>query len=105
MIPLPFKTCTLGSAYRGSEVLLVPTFCVYTLSNRRPFALLDTSTMQNHTDGLALARPRAALLSSLLTPLRVIGALVLRDVRARFSRSQLGYLWAVAEPLRYVAFM
>jgi capsular polysaccharide transport system permease protein len=33
---------------------------------------------------------------------RVIGALILREMRVRFGRSQLGYLWAVAEPLAYV---
>src|SRR5262245_48251372 len=41
----------------------------------------------------------------LTTQLRVIGALVLRDTRTRYGRSQLGYLWAIAEPLTYVAFM
>lgn len=34
---------------------------------------------------------------------RVVGALILREMRVRFGRSQLGYLWAVAEPLAYVA--
>jgi capsular polysaccharide transport system permease protein len=33
---------------------------------------------------------------------RVIGALILRETRARFGRSQLGYLWAIAEPLFYI---
>jgi capsular polysaccharide transport system permease protein len=45
------------------------------------------------------------LRSALVTQLRVVGALMLRDVRARFGRSQLGYLWALAEPLSYVIFM
>jgi capsular polysaccharide transport system permease protein len=40
--------------------------------------------------------------SALVVQLRVIGALVLRETRARFGRSQLGYLWAIAEPLSYV---
>lgn len=33
---------------------------------------------------------------------RVVGALILREMRVRFGRSQLGYLWAIAEPLAYV---
>ena len=40
--------------------------------------------------------------SALVVQLRVIGALVLRETRSRFGRSQLGYLWAIAEPLSYV---
>jgi capsular polysaccharide transport system permease protein len=34
---------------------------------------------------------------------RVVGALILREMRVRFGRSQLGYLWAVTEPVGYVA--
>jgi len=33
---------------------------------------------------------------------RVLGALVLREMRARYGRSQIGYLWALLEPLGYV---
>ena len=40
---------------------------------------------------------------ALLCQARVVGALILREMRVRFGRSQLGYLWAVAEPLAYVA--
>lgn len=43
--------------------------------------------------------------SALIIQLRVIGALVLRETRSRFGRSQLGYLWAIAEPLGYVIVM
>src|SRR5262245_52038782 len=39
------------------------------------------------------------------TQLRVVGALILRDTRTRHGRSALGYLWAIAEPLSYVALM
>lgn len=39
---------------------------------------------------------------ALTCQIRVIGALILREMRVRFGRSQLGYLWAVAEPLGYV---
>lgn len=34
---------------------------------------------------------------------RVIGALVLREVQTRFGRSNIGYLWAFAEPLTLLA--
>ena len=50
-------------------------------------------------------RLRTTLRNALVTQFRVIGALILRDTRTRFGRSQLGYLWAIAEPLSYVAFM
>jgi len=40
---------------------------------------------------------------ALMCQVRVVGALILREMRVRFGRSQLGYLWAVAEPLAYVA--
>ena len=33
---------------------------------------------------------------------RVVGALVLRETRTRFGRSQLGYLWALIEPTIFV---
>ena len=34
---------------------------------------------------------------------RVVFALVLREMRIRFGRTQFGYLWAVAEPLAFIA--
>lgn len=37
------------------------------------------------------------------TQLRVVGALVLREARTRFGRSQLGYMWSVIEPVAVVA--
>jgi capsular polysaccharide transport system permease protein len=43
--------------------------------------------------------------STLIIQMRVIGALILRETRSRFGRSQLGYLWAIAEPLSYVIVM
>lgn len=33
---------------------------------------------------------------------RVIGALVLREARARYGRTQIGYLWALAQPATHV---
>src|ERR671937_1464310 len=43
--------------------------------------------------------------SALVLQLRVIGALILRETRSRFGRTQLGYLWAIAEPLSYVTIL
>ena len=45
---------------------------------------------------------REAVMAVLAVQARVIGALVLRETRSRFGRSQLGYLWAIAEPLLYI---
>ena len=42
---------------------------------------------------------------ALLVQTRVIGALVLREMRVRYGRSQLGYIWAILEPAAYVAAM
>jgi len=47
-------------------------------------------------------KAHAVLLTAFVTQMRVIGALILRDTRTRFGRSQLGYLWAILEPLSYV---
>ena len=37
-----------------------------------------------------------------ITQARVIGALILRETRVRYGRSQFGYLWALGEPVAYV---
>jgi capsular polysaccharide transport system permease protein len=49
------------------------------------------------------APPASAFGKALACQVRVVAALILREMRVRFGRSQLGYLWAVAEPLAYVA--
>src|SRR5262245_11329100 len=61
--------------------------------------------MRKHASKETTPKIVLELRHSLRTQLRVLGALILRDVRARFGRSQLGYLWAIAEPLSYVIFM
>lgn len=35
--------------------------------------------------------------------LRVIGALIIRETRVRYGQSNLGYLWAILEPVAFVA--
>lgn len=39
----------------------------------------------------------------LMTQLQVVHALILREVRTRFGRHRLGYLWALVEPMLFVA--
>jgi capsular polysaccharide transport system permease protein len=36
---------------------------------------------------------------------RVVGALVLREIKTRYGRQRLGYLWAVIEPIIFVAIL
>jgi len=53
--------------------------------------------------GIDVSRLRYdAFATALIIQVRVIGALILRETRTRFGRSQLGYLWAIAEPLCYI---
>ncbi len=40
-----------------------------------------------------------------MTQARVIGALVLRETRVRYGRTQFGYFWALVEPISYVAIL
>lgn len=42
---------------------------------------------------------------ALVVQLRVLGALVLREMRVRYGKSQFGYLWALAEPLGYITLL
>lgn len=42
------------------------------------------------------------LLTSAIVQLRVIAALMLRESRTRYGKSQLGYLWSLAEPIAIV---
>ena len=53
-------------------------------------------------DTASTSLSREAALGILAVQARVIGALILRETRSRFGRSQLGYLWAIAEPLCYI---
>lgn len=54
------------------------------------------------SDPASPSMTREAVMAVLAVQLRVIGALILRETRSRFGRSQLGYLWAIAEPLAYI---
>lgn len=48
-------------------------------------------------------RNRQTLPQLFLTQLRVIGALMLRELHTRFGRENLGYLWIVGEPILFCA--
>ena len=39
------------------------------------------------------------------TQARVIGALMLRELRVRFGRTKLGYLWAVLQPVGWIVML
>ncbi|WP_376092754.1 ABC transporter permease [Roseomonas sp. CCTCC AB2023176] len=47
----------------------------------------------------------AAFVAGARTASRVVGALFLREMKTRFGRSRIGYLWAVLEPISHVAVM
>ncbi len=47
--------------------------------------------------------PRSALLGAAGVQVRVIHALVLREVYVKFARTRLGYLWAFVEPVAFIA--
>ncbi len=47
----------------------------------------------------------ASISQAALIQFRVIGALVMREMRVRYGRSQFGYLWALVEPAGYIAAM
>lgn len=50
-------------------------------------------------------RAQRAQISPATIQLRVIGALLLREMRTRFGKSRLGYAWAVFEPLAHILVM
>ncbi|MFD1952420.1 ABC transporter permease [Sphingomonas arantia] len=43
--------------------------------------------------------PRPSLWAGLAVQIRVIGALILREMHTRYGRDNIGYLWMIAEPL------
>ena len=54
--------------------------------------MADTSEFQQH-----------GFKQAIRVQMRVLSALVLREMRVRYGRSQFGYLWALLEPIGYVA--
>ena len=46
-----------------------------------------------------------SLLSALTIQSHVVHALILRETRTRFDRTELGYLWALFEPVAYISVM
>jgi capsular polysaccharide transport system permease protein len=47
-------------------------------------------------------RPRPGALGQIAARWRVVDAVMLRDMRTRFSRSRLGYVWAIFEPISHL---
>lgn len=50
-------------------------------------------------------RRKIELAEAFSIQLRVIGALILREIRGRFGRAKLGYLWAIFEPLMHISLL
>jgi ABC-type polysaccharide/polyol phosphate export permease/tetratricopeptide (TPR) repeat protein len=50
-------------------------------------------------------RQKFSRFDALFTQFRVIGALMLREIRGRFGRAKLGYLWALFEPLLHISLL
>ncbi len=49
------------------------------------------------------ASPAPGVVPAALVHARVVWALILREVRTRFGRHRLGYIWAIIEPMLHVA--
>ena len=49
--------------------------------------------------------PGAMLFRGLTTQLRVIGALLMREIHTRYGRENIGYLWLIGEPLMLASVM
>lgn len=47
----------------------------------------------------AAIKPERSFFSALAVQMRVIGALIMRELHTRYGRENIGYLWLIAEPL------
>ncbi|MCA0421973.1 MAG: ABC transporter permease [Proteobacteria bacterium] len=50
-------------------------------------------------------RRKFTAMDAFRTQLRVLGALILREIQGRFGRAKLGYLWALFEPLAHISLL
>jgi len=53
----------------------------------------------SHLPSSSSEAQRASLLDSFRIQLRVIGALLMRDVLTRFGRHNIGFMWMFVEPM------
>ncbi len=67
-----------------------------------PPVFLYSATMASSSSALSHP-PRPSLAVGLKVQLRVIGALILRDLHTRYGRSNIGYLWLIGEPMMLAA--
>ena len=51
------------------------------------------------------APPRHSFFDALTTQMRVIGALLMREIHTRYGRENIGYLWLIGEPLMLASMM
>ena len=66
-----------------------------------PSHALDILAAKRNAPPRPPLRPRG-MVDAFETQARVIGALILREVRTRFGESRLGYLWALMEPVIHI---
>jgi capsular polysaccharide transport system permease protein len=50
-------------------------------------------------------RPKRAFMAGLSVQMRVIGALLMRELHTRYGRENIGYLWLIGEPLMLASVM
>lgn len=55
--------------------------------------------------GIASSRRGSSFLDALSTQMRVIGALIMRELHTRYGRDNIGYLWLIGEPLMLAGVM
>lgn len=72
------------------------------LPHRRRVGSVASSPQFPGTAGWTGGGQRWVLGSAAATQARIVAALVLREMRTRFGRSRLGYLWAVVEPIGHL---
>jgi capsular polysaccharide transport system permease protein len=51
------------------------------------------------TSPAAIEAPRGSFMAALRTQMRVLGALILRELHTRYGRENVGYLWMFLEPM------
>lgn len=55
--------------------------------------------------GIAPPRRGSSFLDALSTQMRVVGALLMRELHTRYGRDNIGYLWLIGEPLMLASVM
>ena len=64
--------------------------------------IAQSGQLENFDNALIGWTDRVIMKERIITHSRVVHALILREMRTRFGRAQLGYLWALIEPTLFV---